>query len=77
MSQEAPKISLNDSISSLTQAQNQGMGAVGDAAADIEIYMGEQSSEMSNGPANIMGGGSKGGNTKQPGAEQAKCEETK
>lgn len=51
---------LNDSVSSLTQTVNQGMGAVGDSAADIEIYMGEMENEMHPGespkeePSNTM-----------------------
>jgi len=51
---------LNDSVASLTQTQNQGMGALGDSAADIEIYMGEMESEMHPGespkeaPSNTM-----------------------
>ncbi|CAB9515020.1 expressed unknown protein [Seminavis robusta] len=44
--QMPPNTGLNDSVSNMTQTTNQGMGAVGDCAADIEIYMGEQSSSM-------------------------------
>jgi hypothetical protein len=51
-------IGLGDSISSLTQTVNQGMGAVGDTAADIEIYMGEQSNEMVK--SSVMGGSKPG-----------------
>lgn len=54
-------VNLNESFSTSTQMLNQGMGAVGDNAADIEIYMGDQSSEMAApgspaGNKNIMGG---------------------
>ena len=56
--------SLNESFTSFTQTQNQGMGAVGDSAADIEIYMGEQSTEMTPGSpvtnSNVMGGSKPG-----------------
>ena len=59
MSQQTPRMSLNDSISNMGQEwqiSNQGSGAVGESAADIEIYMGEQSNSM--GQGNVMGGGS-------------------
>jgi hypothetical protein len=49
---------LDDSVSSFTQTVNQGMGAVGDTAADIEIYMGEQSNEMVK--SSVMGGSKPG-----------------
>ena len=58
-------MNLNESFSTSTQLLNQGMGAVGDCAADIEIYMGDQSSEMMVAPGspegnkNIMGGGTR------------------
>ena len=57
---------LSEAVSTPTQALNQGMGAVGDCAADIEIYMGDQSEKMEAAPGspegnkNIMGGGRKG-----------------
>ena len=59
MSQETPRnsVTLNDSISNMGQQwqiSNQGSGAVGESAADIEIYMGEQSNTM--GQGNTMGG---------------------
>ena len=64
MSQQSPRnsMTLDDSISRLgqqCQIENQGMGAVGDSAADIEIYMGEQSNTMEPGHASnsVMGGG--------------------
>ena len=56
----------NESFSTPIQTLNQGMGAVGDCAADIEIYMGDQSEKMEAAPGspegtkNIMGGGRKG-----------------
>ena len=56
-------MSLDESSTSFTQLENQGMGAVGNSAADIEIYMGEQSTEMAAAPGapGVMGGSSKAG----------------
>jgi len=55
---------------SITQTQNLGMGAVGESAADIEIYMGDMSDEMhagtgpmGGGKPGVMGGG--GGTSQQ------------
>ena len=49
-------LKLDDSVGSFTQTINQGMNAVGESAADIEIYMGEQATEMTKGVGNVMNG---------------------
>ena len=68
MSSDSPsQDSLNQSFNaSFTQTMNQGMGAVGDAAADIEIYMGDQAEEMGKDSRNSMSGGTGLGGSTQP-----------